>query len=397
MKEGSIDEDISTADLSNYQGISKGSTNNQYVDPPDPDPPDPPGPGIPDPENITRRIGNFEDDKKGGFVSFDSVEEGISNHTFIAWEDVTLFESVTIDGLNVYEERSNGYVYQIMGDRGEIHVYDDASARLKFDVRAVGPEQQISFKAGELTPEEKQNGIVGMSNDGFSGSLIPYGSSKNDETLDLSVQDGFINYTVETKTSFIFRLDERRNYRGIEDYSGFINQGFSEGQIGAELRVEAVEDGFYQMPLFYGDMNLQSKMMNERTLRMMVSSSPLETENKLVVVDISSTVMNVSSPEDLEMTFDNESIEHVDSYSDLVEKSEEPGYTLLRGEEGIQVLVNVPHFSTHTITLQRTEEVTQAESEESYFGRYVYYLPAAMITACIVAFGILRQGIRKKE
>ena len=72
-----------------------------------------------------------------------------------------------------------------------------------------------------------------------------------------------------------------------------------------------------------------------------------------IVINVDSAVVPISSLEELEVLVDNENIELADDYEDVLDTTDENAseYLILVGAEGIQVLVSIPHFSVHTITL----------------------------------------------
>lgn len=65
---------------------------------------------------------------------------------------------------------------------------------------------------------------------------------------------------------------------------------------------------------------------------------------------------------------------------------------VITGEEGVRILFNVPHFSTHTITI-----VYIAEVSEHYLGSLLYYVPTAVFSAGIVLLGLMSYNRRGKK
>ncbi len=352
-----------------------------------------PGPGIPDPGNRTRRIGDFKEGMRGSFVSFERGSEGIDEHIYLidTDEEVTLFNSIEIPDISVFEEISKEVLYQVNGDRATMEIYDKPSALMKIEVRPITTEQTISFRKENLNIEGREKNSIRIDYGGFIGTLTPYGSSGQPPV----VEDDSITYIVEEATTFIFRLDEEMIY-GDEEISGIIERGIMEGRIGAEVRVEAKNDGFQQMSVIYDELNLLSQMLNDRTFQLMVSSETLGREGKIIAVDISYSVMDISSVKELNITFDGDEAYIVENYQQLMGKSDVPAALPLLGEEGIQIFVNVPNFSTHTIVIEDLTGVTEEIKE--FFGDYIYYIPAAVVTGGLVIFGALYQKkYRKKE
>lgn len=363
-----------------------------YDDHPGPDP----GPVIPDPGNWSDRIGGFDEAGVGSFVSFGMMEDGIQDYTHYRYaeEPITLFESVVVEDLTVYEETPKDYTYEIKGDRADFRFYDEPSALMRVDVKPQETEQHVSFHIDEEQAEIKPGGprVAKVDYGEFTGTLIPYGvlEGRREDMEDPS----HVNFTIEERTSFFFRIEEKRVYDGV-DLSEIITQSLEEGRLGAEARIEKVEDEHRQMSMIYGDFILQSQMLDSEAFKIMVSSDSLGEEGKVVVADISSTVMNISAAKDLNVTFDGEIIPEVGSYSELTARSDEACYWMVMGEEGVKVFVNVPNFSTHTIMIEDVADTPDLD-EETYIGDYLYYIPGVLLSVAGVTFGAIYRKYRKK-
>ncbi len=345
-------------------------------------------PEIPDPENMTRRIGHF-DGETGYFVSLEGTEDGISNHALRTGREqfLTIFDEIFIEGFGKYKEEEFGYRYVLKGHAADIHVYDNPSISLVLNVGTIGSERLVSFKVGDFEVLQNGNEFVRIGHGDYTGSLISieHGYSRSEPDID----DGFINFKVTDHTTFVFRL-ERKGFMDIR-LSEFINDNMCQGRIGAEFRLETFQEYYFYMHVSYRDVNLATRMRDEKTLDIMVSSETLGEEGTILLLDISSTAMDISSAEDLKLDFNREKAALVDDYSDL-EDSRGPAYMVITGEEGVRILFNVPHFSTHTITI-----VYIAEVSEHYLGSLLYYVPTAVFSAGIVLLGLMSYNKRVKK
>ncbi|GEM_PF-2475739 len=379
--------------------LSEQSVPHDYDPPDDPIYPDP---VIPDPGNLSRRIGSFGEDKEGSFVSFDVLDDGIKDHIHHRYteEGVNLFKSIRVEDLTIYEKTPRDYLYEIRGDRAHFRVYDKPSAVMTIDVRPQeGPEmeQHISFEIDDQNTDIIPMGANGLQIDygEFTATLLPYGPMDGLREY-VRGRTSYINFTVFEQTSFVFRVEEKRIYHDVDIFE-MMNQGIESGRIGAEVRAETVNGHYKQMSVIYDRIALMSQMLDDRAFQMVVSSDTLGNDGKVIMADISSTLMDISEAEDLNVTFDGEPIDRVDSYSELTARSGEATYLLITGEESAKIFVNVPHFSTHTIIIEESVDITD-EPTVGYIGDFMYYLPGIVISAVVVILGaVLTKSKKSKE
>jgi len=361
-------------------------------------PPDDVGPVRPDPGGMSRRIGAFEEGI-GSFVSFEPIENGILNHSIRVGEDehLTIFDEVYIEEFGKYDERVAGHTYSLRGNAAEFRLYDTPTTLLKLDVYSLSEfGRQVSFRLGDMYDIEVDEKEVRISNEIYSGSLIcldrpGHAHRVSEENNGFIIGNNeFINFTVEERATFIFRMDMDGFEGRIRD---FIRERMRKGRIGAEFRIESTDEGFRHTSTSYQDVNMKAQMRDENTLKMLVSSETLGDEGTLLLLDISSTVMEISSKENIDLRFDEESAEFIEKDNvEELDESNNPSYTLIQGDEGTHILVNVPTFSTHSITI---EYITDAVDQ--YLGSLFYYIPAAIASVGVVLFGLLYRKRGKKK
>ncbi|MFO8109472.1 MAG: hypothetical protein R6U17_02975 [Thermoplasmata archaeon] len=361
-----------------------------------------PSPVIPDPSDLSRRIGGYREDSVGSFVFFDVVDEGIENHThYYTEEKIVLFKSISVENLVIYEQKTESYLYNIKSDRADFQIYDDTSAKMKIDVKpsaVLDGEVSVSFEI-----DEENADIIPIGNEGvkidygaFTATLVPYGPMEG--RMDITGRNGrptHITFTVTEDTLLIFWIEDERIYEDF-NINEMMRVGIIEKQIGGKIRVESENEQPYHMSVIYDDISLLGRALDNRTLHMMVSSHTLGEEGNIVVADLSSTVMNVTSFEKLNVAFDGEPIPEVDSYSELTAKSSEAACLILRGREGVMIFVNVPHFSTHSIVIEGMIDISEAALEENYLGVYLYYIPTLVFSGVAVSFGSIYKIYKEK-
>ncbi|MFW5945287.1 MAG: hypothetical protein ACOCSJ_02030 [Candidatus Natronoplasma sp.] len=356
--------------------------------------------GPPDDRGPPDMIGGFGEEA-GSFVSFDTIDEGISNYSLRKdGEDISIFDEVSIDEFGKYDEKVAGPMYFLKGNAAEFQLYDTSSRILKLDVYSLGEsDRDVSFKLGDMEVDKRENNTVRISNYNYSGNLISLDIPGHAQRVD-GENDKFINFTVEDRATLIFRMEIDGFPEGVRN---FVRKRTGEGRLGAEFRIESREEEYNHTSIPYRDVNIKAQMRDETTLDMLVSSESLGDEGTLLLLDISSNVMDISSIGDIDLRFDGKSAELIGDLSELDEtelseafselnESDDPSYTLIRGEEGTHILVNVPEFSTHSITVEYINDAVN-----QYLGSLSYYVPAATASVGLVIFGLLYSKRDKNE
>ncbi len=347
-----------------------------------------------------RGVGRSWNGTQGYFTSFDLLENGISNYTLHTNNtDLLIFESVVVQNMNVEETETRGPRYEIEGDNAEIRIHDVAPALMKIDAETDRDDEEndsgkVSFELGDLEFDGRDGPNLNLSYENHTAKLlsISRGEGGWNESLDVNVSDGFVNYTFEEEIFFVFRMTgsgaherERDRERMMEQN---ISEGISHGEIGGQVIVDRDRYGISETAVSYADMQMMTRVRENNRVRVMVSSDSLEDDGKIVSIRIYNEVLEIDALEELEVRFDDKEIEMAEDYDDLVESSDEAEYLVSMGSEKIELLVTVPHFSTHTIEIAREETGLRPLLDIQY------YLPVVLLTSVIVLASV---WIAKKE
>lgn len=94
-------------------------------------------------------------------------------------------------------------------------------------------------------------------------------------------------------------------------------------------------------------------------------SATNQTGPKVILVNLNSTTIDVSSIKYLHVLYDGKAITPADNVDQVLHatSTDDPHYAILITTNGAQVLISVPHFSTHTITLDSLSKVIPAVPE----------------------------------
>ncbi len=348
-------------------------------------------------------IGHFVNGTSGRFVSFDLFQNEIKNYTVERVnKSITAFNKITLGNFVIDDKESKGSYYEIEGDDTEIKVYDVRSGLLKIDSETE-ELTNISFELGDFQVNGKNGRNLNLVYDNYSAKILsvtqgPPDDIPNDEEdngkppvnitppntkpgndFEMDVENGYVNYSFKGDTFILFRMTEVEDGEESE-MDEDINEGISKGEIGGELTIDSEKGEYKQVSVNYADMNMMSQVKDKNRVRVMVSSDTLGEKGKIVAAEIYKSVLDVDDIDDLEIKFDGEKISMANDYSDLNDTSDGAEYLVSIGQDKIQVLVMVPHFSTHSIDIVKT-----IESAPELIGNFSYYIPAVVITALIIA------------
>lgn len=111
-------------------------------------------------------------------------------------------------------------------------------------------------------------------------------------------------------------------------------------------------------------------------------SATNQTGPKVILVNLNSTTIDVSSIKYLHVLYDGHPISPATDVNQILHtaSSDEPHYAILITQNGAQILISIPHFSTHTITLGSISKVMPVIPE--------FPLSAVMVFASITALTI---------
>jgi hypothetical protein len=117
---------------------------------------------------------------------------------------------------------------------------------------------------------------------------------------------------------------------------------------------------------------------------------------KTIVINVDNNTLPISSLEEIKLLFDDEEIELADDYEDVLVPSGEDAaeYLVLLGENGIQVLVSIPHFSEHTITI--TTETPPIAGEEEGIPLWVWVVLGIFAALLVLLIAVVLSHVFKQ-
>lgn len=123
--------------------------------------------------------------------------------------------------------------------------------------------------------------------------------------------------------------------------------------------------------IFTPNVDMDVEMSAEKYVVKVTSDVP---KGRTILINLEKDTMAISKSEELLALYDGEEILMADDYADVLNPYDEnaPEYLVLMGAERIQVLVSIPHFSSHTITVTRR---TAAPTVLDRFNQIVWGIP----------------------
>jgi plastocyanin len=140
-----------------------------------------------------------------------------------------------------------------------------------------------------------------------------------------------------------------------------INQAKSNQTIAAEVNVGANQA---QTTSIDNNVSVQTTSNTPDSLNVNVSASS-QTGPKVIAFNLNATTINVANLKDLGVMYDGKLIQPVSNMDAILhaKPTDNPSFAIVVTQSGVQVLVLVPHFSTHTITLTNMSKVIPAVPE----------------------------------
>jgi hypothetical protein len=131
--------------------------------------------------------------------------------------------------------------------------------------------------------------------------------------------------------------------------------------IAAEIEIG---NGNIEHKLIDNNIVVQTANLSANSVNITVSAAN-QTGPKVILVNLNSTTIDVSSIKYLHVLYDGKVITPADNVDQVLHatSSDDPHYAILITINGAQVLISIPHFSTHTITLDSLSKVIPAIPE----------------------------------
>ena len=143
---------------------------------------------------------------------------------------------------------------------------------------------------------------------------------------------------------------------GFDVHRGDIGKAVASRHVGAEASINQKPDGtgVEEEVVSYGNVTLTTVKAEKGNLTLLIDGHGFD--GRVVVLNVDGRVVGASRADDLRVQFDNETIAHASSIQDVLDPDDDglqaEYYVVFDpAAEAFQLLVSVPHYSVHTLSV----------------------------------------------
>jgi|GEM_PF-3832615 len=160
---------------------------------------------------------------------------------------------------------------------------------------------------------------------------------------------------IPTMENFVDNLKQMMDAMGLpiadqEEILQVLRNAISDGKIGASVSI-GLENGATSLTEFQGGVKVEvTNVTSGEMIELKVSSDTVE-NGSIILINIGSDLL--SSANTFVVLYDGVGIGLADDYADIIDSQNEnvAEYIFVTGANGVQILISIPHFSTHSITI----------------------------------------------
>lgn len=302
---------------------------------------------------------------------------------------------------SVFYYANNTAVYQIHNNLATVGNFfiDNGTAYFKVDSNlnistfvpkqnAVGPKHMYgynysnysNFDLGNQFMVQAAPTIITISNDTFRGELFVHEGTVNVNGNTISVSSSGMSHV--TFVAQVWFLQNQLQIRNQLQYA------IQHGNLGAMVSVGPNGPTGANMTTFYNS-SMQLRVQNMETNRFQIQLESQMQRGTNFAIFIPNEVMKNNSQ--FTFRFDNQQMTMYNNMNSVLNSTNQnqASYYLTQMNGGTLVVVNVPHFSTHTLEINAT-----APSEASNLWIYVIVTLVVIAGAGIAAYALIRRGRR---
>lgn len=182
----------------------------------------------------------------------------------------------------------------------------------------------------------------------LNGTLVQIGHENG--TVDFST-DGNKNFTANvTDAKLMFRTHPVTIKTQAQfNHHERVMTGIITGYVGAEVDIENEDSS---STVVYDSLNISIEQVENNTVSINISSEL--SQGTTVSLSVSSDILEAIQEENVTILFDGEQIQMADNYDDIMNPDDDGGaaeYLVVVDSGVVEVLVSIPHFSAHSITI----------------------------------------------
>ncbi len=205
----------------------------------------------------------------------------------------------------------------------------------------------------------------------------------------------WVNQTTIVNFSLIQGTSSILNVYVLNENRDEINNAIKSKEVGGEISILKTEGQtqYEKHVLIYDSVTISPKDVTTAQISLLVNGDE-KTAGKTIVINLDSNVIDPSK--DLDLKYDGEPLQMADDLMDVLNPNNDglhAEYLLTKGANGIQILLSIPHFSEHEITISPLEKIVKPLFD---ILAVVVYIVVIGILACVSVVPVIRL-LRKIE
>ncbi len=283
----------------------------------------------------------------GNFVRFISDNGSIVDYTVVRDENVTIFDFIHIDCMGSNnKETSHGAVWRLVGKNATIEVHDNPLALLKIKVIS---NCNVNMTLSNNLEFNKTNNsrMLSISGSSINGWLTISGNGSFS-----NVSEDYASISINKNSMVIFAVSPYPNVtvniKNQERREKGIMEKIAEGKVCGRAFIEPQN----KSDVVSYDNNT---ILNCTSLPNIVNIHVLSSgEEKILILDIKNNVFNSSN---ISVNCDGKTLPREINYNQIMnETGNISKYFITNGTNGVEIIIYIPHFSSHDIKIYSTTE-----------------------------------------
>jgi hypothetical protein len=281
----------------------------------------------------------------GNFVRFLFDDGDIVGYTVIREENIAVFDFVRIENFSYEREpQVYGMIWRVDGEDEFIEIHDNPTALLKVKAKNPPSTVQLNLAEGIRATPHPNNPHVMIVDGNIEGRIILHGDGEftiSNDSISVTINAGLLLFMAFPTPEVCINLPNHRERRER------VAEAIADGIVCAELLVQA-DNRFDEM--VYSDVEINCTSSKGK-VRVEITATG---EGKTLVLNVHKEVLNTIK---VTVKLNGKVIPKAEDYDDVLDIGINEGaeYLILIGSNGVQVLISIPSFSTHSIEI--TEKI----------------------------------------
>ncbi len=191
---------------------------------------------------------------------------------------------------------------------------------------------------------------------GFSGSQGDLNLNDNTASVGAQAESNQNNTSIETQGEIENENNnEKAMHQETQQDANNIDNAKKNDTIAAEVDINNNNIGTQSID---NNVSVKTEHPTSDTVSITVNASS-QTGPKVLLINLNSTTIDVANMKYIDVKYDGNHITPAANVDAVLHpaSSDQPHYAILVTQSGAQILVSIPHFSTHTITVSKIDKV----------------------------------------